>query len=197
MAKGSEFEREFAKRLGVWWGGRDDIFWRSSNSGGRATVRRAGGLATAGQAGDIAATDPVGQPLVDLITFELKKGYSKANETIHHHMDKQARHGATQFELFIEQAATAARNAPSQTWAVIWQRHGRTAWIWLPEEFAKDMRRFGAWAGAPHPRATITDKFKGAGGHVHWEGAIMGFPWSEWEEKALPVGLRAMAEMYT
>ena len=79
MAKGSEFEREFCKDLSLWWTDqeRDDIFWRSSNSGGRATVRAKVGRTTAGQYGDVAAIDFDGLPLLELMTMELKRGYSK------------------------------------------------------------------------------------------------------------------------
>ena len=36
--KGSEFEREMCKCLSLWWtdSKRDDVFWRSAQSGGRA-----------------------------------------------------------------------------------------------------------------------------------------------------------------
>ncbi len=78
MGKGSEFERWVCKRLSTWWEPeRSDIFWRTSNSGGRATTRNKTGLSTKGQHGDICATDPIGQPLIDAITFELKRGYSQ------------------------------------------------------------------------------------------------------------------------
>ena len=39
--KGGAWEREFSKYLSLWIteGERDDVFWRSSQSGGRATQR--------------------------------------------------------------------------------------------------------------------------------------------------------------
>ena len=79
--KGSGFEREVAKALSLWWteGSRDDVFWRSSNSGGRATARRKRGQRTAGQHGDIAATDPVGEPFLKVVTIELKAGYGRGS----------------------------------------------------------------------------------------------------------------------
>src|SRR4051812_44502266 len=78
MPKGQEFERTICKQLSSWWvPNREDIFWRTSNSGGRATVRGKTGKTTKGQYGDICATDPVGQPLIDTIMFELKRGYSQ------------------------------------------------------------------------------------------------------------------------
>ncbi len=79
MAKGQDFERKICKELGLWWTGgeRDDIFWRSAGSGGRATERKKKGKTTANSYGDIMAMDPIGQPLLDLICFELKRGYGK------------------------------------------------------------------------------------------------------------------------
>jgi len=41
MAKGGEFERDISRFLSRWWtyGERDDVFWRTSASGARATTR--------------------------------------------------------------------------------------------------------------------------------------------------------------
>lgn len=81
MAKGSVFEREICKELSLWItsGERDDIFWRTAGSGGRATMRKKSGKTTANQEGDVCATDPIGQPLVNIVTIELKKGYNSWN----------------------------------------------------------------------------------------------------------------------
>ena len=77
--KGSNWEREFSKRLSLWWTNneKDDVFWRVMASGGRATVRMKSGKTTANQSGDIMATDPVGLPLIALCSLELKAGYNK------------------------------------------------------------------------------------------------------------------------
>ncbi len=78
MAKGGSFERQICKKLGLWWTGgeREDIFWRTAGSGARATMRKKQGKKTANQEGDICATDPIGQPLIDIVTIELKCGYN-------------------------------------------------------------------------------------------------------------------------
>lgn len=75
--KGSEWERKFCKELSLWWTDqkKDDVFWRTSQSGGRATSRHREGKRTEGQYGDITYTQPEGKPLIDLFCFELKKGY--------------------------------------------------------------------------------------------------------------------------
>lgn len=77
--KGSSFEREISKRLSLWWteGERDDIFWRSDQSGGRATQRAKQGKSTSNSYGDLACIDPIGQPFIDQFCIELKRGYSK------------------------------------------------------------------------------------------------------------------------
>lgn len=77
--KGSQFERDISKLLSKWWTGgeRDDVFWRSQQSGGRATQRAKKGKGTANQQGDIQAMDPIGQPLIDRVCVELKCGYPK------------------------------------------------------------------------------------------------------------------------
>lgn len=80
--KGGDFEREICKKLSAWWSAglngtpRDDIFWRSSQSGGRATQRSKFGKTTYGSYGDIAAVDPIGTPLLNVFTIELKRGSS-------------------------------------------------------------------------------------------------------------------------
>lgn len=77
--KGSQFERDIAKMLSRWWtdGKRDDVFWRSQQSGGRATQRAKSGLDTANQQGDLQAMDSIGQPFIDRVCVELKCGYPK------------------------------------------------------------------------------------------------------------------------
>ena len=130
--KGSEFERELCRTLSLWWtdGHRDDVFWRSQNSGGRATTRRQKGKNTSGQYGDIAATDPVSVPLLEYITFEMKRGYPKAIAQAVLDAPEGAVSGL--LEGFFEQAETAAKNANTPFWAVIHRRDRRDAILWMP-----------------------------------------------------------------
>lgn len=76
--KGGAFEREFSKKLSLWYTERerDDIFWRTSQSGGRATQRRKSNLSTVNSAGDIGYLDDLGKSFVDSTLVELKRGYS-------------------------------------------------------------------------------------------------------------------------
>jgi len=55
-AKGASFERKICKQLSLYYSGgrRDDLFWRSAISGGRASLQRHG-LGRRNQAGDITA----------------------------------------------------------------------------------------------------------------------------------------------
>lgn len=135
--KGSSFERDFAKRLSLWYtkGERDDVFWRTSNSGGRAKARSKVGQHTHGQFGDIGATDPIGEPLLKIVTFELKRGYNKS--TIHDVLDKEDTHKDQQFELWIEKAAGDAKLAGSQMWALVTKRDRRKEMIWWSNEHPK------------------------------------------------------------
>jgi len=73
-AKGAEFEREICVMLSQWVtkGKREDLFWRSAMSGGRATVAKRRGSNLASQAGDISAVHRLGHVLTADFYFELK-----------------------------------------------------------------------------------------------------------------------------
>jgi hypothetical protein len=121
MAKGSNFEREVAKQLSLWWtgGSRDDIFWRSCISGGRATQRKKFGKATYGSYGDIAAVDPIGEPLLRMWTIELKRGQGHGQV-----MALIERKSKVQrpFEKALCQAYRSSRDAKSRGWMLICRR---------------------------------------------------------------------------
>lgn len=73
-AKGGEFERLVCKELSVWVtkGARDDVFWRSAMSGGRATVRKAQGKSSPHVGGDICAVHTAGHDFIDRFYVECK-----------------------------------------------------------------------------------------------------------------------------
>lgn len=73
-AKGSEFERFIAKSLSKWWSknAREDLFWRTHNSGGRFTVRRQKGLDTHHQGGDICNVHPEAELFSEVFYVECK-----------------------------------------------------------------------------------------------------------------------------
>lgn len=73
-AKGSEFERKVCKSLSLWISDdeRDDLFWRSAMSGGRASVKFKKGENNKTQIGDISAIDPLGAKLTNKFVVECK-----------------------------------------------------------------------------------------------------------------------------
>jgi len=77
MAKGGNFERDICKYLSMWVTRqmRDDIFWRTAGSGGRATARMKKGKPTADSAGDMMSTAKYGKPYTDQVVWEFKRGY--------------------------------------------------------------------------------------------------------------------------
>jgi hypothetical protein len=76
--KGSKFEREICKRLSLWLskGEREDLFWRSSLSGGRATLALRRDLAriliNKAQAGDLTAINQVAYDFAEALFIECK-----------------------------------------------------------------------------------------------------------------------------
>jgi hypothetical protein len=128
-AKGAQFERDICKRLSGWWtdGGRDDVFWRTPQSGGRATRRGQKGQKTFGHHGDIQAIDPIGRPLLDSMIFELKCGYGYASV-----MDLIDGSGKSIWNKWIAGAWRVSAEAGSDSWALIVRRSGKKVVICFP-----------------------------------------------------------------
>jgi hypothetical protein len=131
-AKGGAYEREICKQLSLWWshGKDDDIFWRTASSGGRATQRSKKGKTTFGNHGDIQASNPIGQPLIDRIAIEIKRGYSKAQ--VGDLVDAAAAPKSSDFLGFIEQAHRSAKEAGVPYWMIIHKRDRREAMVYMP-----------------------------------------------------------------
>jgi hypothetical protein len=72
--KGSAFEREVCRDLSIWLshGEREDVFWRSSLSGGRATVALKRDVKLHAQAGDISAITALGEYFLRHFFIECK-----------------------------------------------------------------------------------------------------------------------------
>lgn len=155
MAKGGSYEREIAKQLGQWWDGRDDIFWRSSNSGGRATARyKATKKKTSGQHGDIALTDPIGKPFTDVLTLEIKRGYPRAN--IQDMLDLAGSSKKPVLTGFLQQAIAAHKKDGSHGWALLQRRDRRDAWLWLARHVWADLKAYGAFSWRPDPFVMVS-----------------------------------------
>jgi len=152
MAKGSSFEREICKQLSLWWteGKRDDVFWRTSTSGGRATQRSKFGQSTFGQYGDVQATDPIGQLLVDTFTIELKRGYSKS--TFFDMFDKPDTAAQQMWDQFLCQVLKDTKDAESLFWMLIVKRDRRNAVVMVPFSFAQ---RIPELKSIPHSRGIV------------------------------------------
>ena len=184
-SKGGSFEREFCKTLGVWWCGRDDVFWRTAGSGGRATGRKKQGKTTTGHEGDVAATDPIGLPLLQVFSFELKRGYTGA--TIHDLLDAPSDTPQT-YAAFIEQAGAAAELAKAKWWALVTRRDGRRAVIWLPAP---------AWAALMAAGVVIppnTPYIRTNAHNVEDRSGVVGLLWSTFTELVTPDNIRAVCD---
>lgn len=72
--KGSNFERLVCRELSLWVtrGQRDDVFWRSATSGGRATIGLSQGIIRASQAGDLSPIAAAGEALLNHVVVECK-----------------------------------------------------------------------------------------------------------------------------
>jgi hypothetical protein len=135
--KGAQYERTCCRFLSYWYsGGRaDDWFWRSSQSGGRATQRAKQGKTTRGHCGDTAATCSEGEPLIRLVTWEIKIGYNtKANLTEVLYRPPVAWESAPKESLigFLRQAKAAAKRAGTKYWALIHKRDREPALLYMP-----------------------------------------------------------------
>lgn len=137
--KGSSFERDICRQLSVWWTGdpdTHDIFWRTSQSGGRATSRAKAGKRNKHHCGDIAAIDPSGARFTNLVTPELKRGYPKADPIAL--LDRPKNAAQQPFEAFLEQAITAAERGGTPFWMIIHKRDRREAMVYFPDNMVPD-----------------------------------------------------------
>lgn len=166
-SKGSTYERELCTRFSLWWtnGARDDVFWRSSGSGGRAMVRGRRGRDTAGQHGDIAATDAAGAPLTDVVTIEIKRGYSEY--TVQDCLDRMNTAAQQEWEKFFEQCIESYENAGSYAWLLITRRDRREAMVWMPVDLLFELRLRGAFASKPWPFISMSVELRNSNKAAH------------------------------
>lgn len=163
-SKGSVWERKFCKKLSMWWSNeeRDDLFWRTSQSGGRATSRTKKGKRTYGQYGDINSTDPISKPFTDLFTVELKRGYNA--HTPYDLIDRGLMAAPKQWEQWIEKIIQTSLNANTPAWMIVHRRDRREPIICIPD-IVKDV-------GSATPEMTIDyrhlKKYKNDPTHIHF-----------------------------
>ena len=123
---------------------------------GEATGRTKRGKRTKGQYGDIVATDPIGAPLLELVVFELKRGYNQA--TIADLLDKPPKAAKQAYEKWIAKAREDANAAGVPYWLLIHKRDKREPVIFLPI----DLMRVPAFnSGDISSRATINVQAEG------------------------------------
>ena len=140
--KGFSYERKICKQLSLWWAHnkRDDIFWRTAGSGGRATTRSKQNINTFGQFGDIQATDPIGQPFIDVFLTEIKRGYP--NATISNIIDAPPKTKANQLEEFIIKTTHSTKAAKTYSWMILHKRDRREPVIILPRQIDERLHLF-------------------------------------------------------
>lgn len=158
-AKGNSFERKICTELSLWWtdNDRDDIFWRSASSGGRATSRfRRSKKSTAASQGDITAIDPSGIPFLKVVTVEIKRGYTK--DSIQDVIDNLPHRNAPTFMQWMIQAEESAASAESLTWLVISQRNQKSVMTWFPISLFNELYAVGAKIKQYTPTITIVGR---------------------------------------
>jgi hypothetical protein len=138
--KGSQFERDMCRLFSRWVSGgdRDDLFWRTSQSGGRATAcsRRGAALKTKGFYGDMAlvggSDHEAGKLFADTVSVEFKRGYNRVS--IQDLLDLPKRAATRTFEYFLEQATHDATES-GRLWLLVWKRDSRDPIVVMPHTF--------------------------------------------------------------
>lgn len=146
--KGFDFERQLCVRMSEWasYGVRDDVFWRTAGSGGRATTRLNMGRTLEGQYGDIGATHPDYKVFTDSFVWELKRGYNKANA--HDLFDATTTKERENNELmkFFRKTITTATRAGAVGWCVVARRDRRRSLFWFDGDFFSQLVETGRGA---------------------------------------------------
>jgi hypothetical protein len=191
-SKGSVYERGFCEQLSLWWsdGVDDALFWRSQGSGGRATGRTKVGKETHGQYGDVAATHRAGEKLIDILTIELKRGYTK--DTIHDTLDRTDANAQQGFEAFIHQAIRSHEEAGSLFWFLVTRRDRRTDFCWFPHSMMKELMGVGAFPNKPQPRV-LADIYIRTKGRTDGQWvAVFGLPLTDFFAQVQPSHIKKL-----
>lgn len=130
--KGTPFERDLCRSLSLWWteGQNKDVFWRTAGSGARATTRAQKGDRLEFHNGDIGVINPIGQPLLDLVTIECKRGYSKMSFADLFDFDSKKKQ--LLWEAWIQQAAQSSEDAGVYGWLLITRRDKKECMVMMP-----------------------------------------------------------------
>lgn len=140
-SKGPEFERECCRDLSVWAskGKYDDWYWRSSQSGGRATTRAKTGRRTIGQNSDVAATCSEAEFLTKECAIEIKRGYNRT-ALLTDLLDRSIWPGSDERKStilgFLEQTIRSARTGGNTYWMLIHKRDKRLPLVYMPKSLS-------------------------------------------------------------
>jgi len=186
--KGSQFERDVCRQLSLWWsnGTNDDIFWRTQTSGARATVRDKQGKRTFGQYGDVQATDPIGQPLLNNLSIEIKRGYSKSSFADMVEASDTA--AIQQFDNFIGQAVRDSRKAGVSFWWLITRRDRKEIWLTIPKTLYMRLSKRDTGLKTSIPKVLVSYHSKA----LETELRIVMMPFALFLKKVNPIDLRAI-----
>lgn len=156
MAKGGQFERLICDQLSKWWVGNEDesVFWRASQSGGRATVRRRKGKTTKNQDGDITFTDIIGEPLIRLFVIEVKRGYQ--SHTLAELFDHNGCTKPGDFEQWLNKAQMQAEESGRPYWMLIQRRNSKLAMVYFSAAFYDRCRDTNLTFKGPMPKPFAT-----------------------------------------
>lgn len=192
--KGGPYEREVCRRLTLWWTGdpgADTLWWRTSQSGGRATFRSRKGKKTGkAHVGDIAAIEPEGRFWSELVTTEIKRGYP--NATLAQIFDLPFRvKGRQPLHDFLLQTLAAQERAGTPYWAVIHRRDNRDALIYFDSGLLLDLQAIGVLTPPrPDPFARVELRIPNGGSKLYVAFAAMQF--EDFLDVVTPADIRAL-----
>lgn len=167
MAKGGGYERELCYTLSRWWmeSPKKLVFWRTSNSGGGATIRHRKGISNKAHAGDITAIEPEAVPFTRFITVEAKRGYGgkgkkKAAGTLQDMLDRTSKPNGL-YASWVEQAMKANERAGGTHWMLIHRRDNAAAMVYFPSYlYAQLAVTCGCFHQTPVPFVAVTTKMR-------------------------------------
>lgn len=139
--KGSNYERDIAKKLSLWASHdkHDDWVWRTSGSGGRAKARSKQGKSTANSCGDLKPEHMGAFFLFKKCTWELKNGYKDwclldvIDNTVIRKNQKNEK--IQKIEAFARQSKEDAKNAKVPFPMIVTRKDKRESVLWMPISF--------------------------------------------------------------
>lgn len=187
MAKGGQFERLVCDNLSHWWTGGTtaSVFWRTSNSGGRATIRKEKGHTTSNAHGDICSTDPITQEFMKVFCLELKRGYKDA--CLSEFLDATKAggiKGLNQVKEWITKAERDRAAAGAANWMLVIRRDRRHEVLVMLLSTYKQLTAAGAvWSSCVGPILTLATD----------EGTYKAVRFSDWLKCVTPKHVKRIA----